>query len=80
MFEGNSPVDRASLPCASDWDAVKKIAKWDSEGDSEGAQQAMFWGTAERLYRLQRLPFSGATPSPSRPSLNFYPGFIDPKI
>lgn len=48
MFESNFPVDRRSLPYASYWNAMKKIAK----GYSAQEQDAMFWGTAERVYRL----------------------------
>lgn len=48
MFESNFPVDRRSLPYASYWNAMKKIAK----GYSADEQHAMFHGTAERVYRL----------------------------
>lgn len=48
MFESNFPVDRRSLPYASYWNAMKKIAK----GYSADEQDAMFWGTAERVYRV----------------------------
>jgi predicted TIM-barrel fold metal-dependent hydrolase len=48
MFESNFPVDRRSLPYVSYWNAMKKIAK----GYSEGEREAMFWGTAQRVYRL----------------------------
>lgn len=48
MFESNFPVDRRSLPYVSYWNAMKKIAK----GYSEGEQEAMFWGTAQKVYRL----------------------------
>nr|WP_145552213.1 amidohydrolase family protein [Variovorax boronicumulans] len=48
MFESNFPVDRRSLPYVSYWNAMKKIAK----GYAEGEQDAMFRGTAQRVYRL----------------------------
>ncbi|KQP03001.1 amidohydrolase [Pseudorhodoferax sp. Leaf265] len=48
MFESNFPVDRRSLPYVSYWNAMKKIAK----GYSAGEQEAMFWGTAQRVYRI----------------------------
>jgi L-fuconolactonase len=48
MFESNFPVDRRSLSYAVYWNAMKKIAASYS-GDE---QQAMFYGTAQRVYRL----------------------------
>jgi predicted TIM-barrel fold metal-dependent hydrolase len=48
MFESNFPVDRRSLPYVSYWNAMKKIAA----GYSEGEQEAMFRGTAQRVYRI----------------------------
>jgi L-fuconolactonase len=48
MFESNFPVDRRSLPYASYWNAMKKIAAPYSMDE----QHAMFYGTAERIYRL----------------------------
>ena len=48
MFESNFPVDRRSLPYASYWNAMKKIAARYSADE----QQAMFYGTAQRIYKL----------------------------
>ncbi len=48
MFESNFPVDRLSLSYPILWNGLKKIAA--SYSDSE--QHAMFYGTAERVYRL----------------------------
>lgn len=48
MFESNFPVDRRSLPYASYWNAMKKMATRYSPEE----QHAMFYGTAERVYRL----------------------------
>jgi L-fuconolactonase len=48
MFESNFPVDKRSLSYASYWNAMKKIASRYNEAE----QHAMFYGTAERVYRL----------------------------
>jgi predicted TIM-barrel fold metal-dependent hydrolase len=48
MFESNFPVDRMSLSYAVLWNALKKIAA----GYSEAEQDAMFYGTAARVYRI----------------------------
>ena len=48
MFESNFPVDRWSLSYPVLWNAFKKIAA----GYSESEQDAMFQGTATRVYRL----------------------------
>lgn len=48
MFESNFPMDRLSLSYVSYWNAMKKIAA----GYSPAEQHAMFYGTAERVYRL----------------------------
>ena len=48
MFESNFPVDRASLSYHVYWNAAKKIASRYSEDE----KQAMFAGTARRVYRL----------------------------
>ena len=48
MFESNFPVDRRSLPYASYWNAAKKMAARYSAGE----QDAMFFGTATRVYRI----------------------------
>ncbi|MCP3983235.1 MAG: amidohydrolase family protein [bacterium] len=48
MFESNFPVDRLSLPYAVLYNGLKKIAT----GFSEDEQNAMFYGTAARVYRL----------------------------
>jgi L-fuconolactonase len=48
MFESNFPVDRRSISYRVLWNAFKKLAR----GFSEDEQQAMFHGTAERVYRL----------------------------
>ena len=48
MFESNFPVDRVSIGYGVLWNGLKKIA---SDYD-EAAKQAMFSGTARRIYRL----------------------------
>jgi L-fuconolactonase len=48
MFESNFPVDKRSLSYAVYWNAMKKIAARYSEAE----QHAMFYGTAEQIYRL----------------------------
>ena len=48
MFESNFPVDRLSLSYTVYWNAMQKLAVQYS--DSE--QDAMFSGTAQRVYRL----------------------------
>jgi predicted TIM-barrel fold metal-dependent hydrolase len=48
MFESNFPVDRASVSYPVLWNALKKIA---ADYD-EAAKQAMFAGTARRVYGL----------------------------
>ncbi len=48
MFESNFPVDRASISYPVLWNAFKKIAA-EYTGD---AQDAMFAGTARKVYRL----------------------------
>jgi L-fuconolactonase len=48
MFESNFPVDRRSIPYVSYWNAMKKMAARYSEDE----QEAMFYGTAGRVYRV----------------------------
>jgi len=48
MFESNFPVDRWSLSYKVLWNALKKIAAQFSDAE----QDAMFSGTASRVYRL----------------------------
>lgn len=48
MFESNFPVDKRSISYPVLWNALKKIAAEFSEDE----KQAMFYGTAERVYRL----------------------------
>jgi predicted TIM-barrel fold metal-dependent hydrolase len=48
MFESNFPVDKLSISYACVWNAFKKIAA----GFSEHEKDAMFRGTAMRVYRL----------------------------
>ena len=48
MFESNFPVDRRSLPYGVYWNAMKKLAARYSADE----QQALFQGTAARVYRL----------------------------
>jgi L-fuconolactonase len=48
MFESNFPVDKLSVPYAILWNAFKKIAA----GASEDEQDALFRGTATRVYAL----------------------------
>jgi predicted TIM-barrel fold metal-dependent hydrolase len=48
MFESNFPVDRVSCSYVTLWNAFKKITK----GASDAEKQALFAGTARRVYRL----------------------------
>ena len=48
MFESNFPVDKLSVSYQVMWNGMKKIAA----GFTEEEKQAMFYGTAERVYRL----------------------------
>jgi predicted TIM-barrel fold metal-dependent hydrolase len=48
MFESNFPVDRLSISYPVLWNALKKIASQYSDDE----QEAMFSGTATRVYRL----------------------------
>jgi L-fuconolactonase len=48
MFESNFPVDKLSLSYDVLWNAFKKIAA----GASEDEKHALFYGTAERVYRI----------------------------
>jgi predicted TIM-barrel fold metal-dependent hydrolase len=48
MFESNFPVDRLSLSYRVLWNALKKIA----HGCSESERDALFFGTATRVYDL----------------------------
>jgi L-fuconolactonase len=48
MFESNFPVDRLSLSYPVLWNGLKKI----SMGYSEDEKDAMFYGTASRIYSL----------------------------
>ena len=48
MFESNFPVDKLSISYPVLWNGLKKIA----EDFSEDEKHAMFYGTAERVYRL----------------------------
>ena len=49
MFESNFPVDKRSVSYHVYWNAMKKLAEAFSEPD----RQAMFSGTARRIYRLE---------------------------
>ena len=48
MFESNFPVDKLSLSYHVYWNAMKKIAADFSESEKD----ALFYGTATRVYRL----------------------------
>ena len=48
MLESNFPVDRFSLSYRTMWNGLKKIVA----DFSDAERDAMFWGTAERVYRL----------------------------
>ncbi|HSB42741.1 MAG TPA: amidohydrolase family protein [Methylomirabilota bacterium] len=48
MFESNFPVDKMGIGWAGLWNALKRIAG----GASAAGKQAMFSGTARRVYRL----------------------------
>jgi L-fuconolactonase len=48
MFESNFPVDKMGIGWAALWNALKRIAA----GASATEKQAMFNGTARRIYRL----------------------------
>ena len=49
MFESNFPVEKASIGYRVLWNALKKIA----EPYSDTEKDAMFAGTARRIYRLK---------------------------
>ncbi len=49
MFESNFPVDKISGSYAVLWNAFKRLAS----GFSAGEKDALFWGTAARVYRLE---------------------------
>jgi L-fuconolactonase len=48
MFESNFPVDKMGIGWVALWNAFKRIAA----GASAGEKQALFSGTARRIYRL----------------------------
>jgi predicted TIM-barrel fold metal-dependent hydrolase len=48
MFESNFPVDRLSISYPVLWNGLKKIVR----AFSEDEKNAMFHGTATRVYRL----------------------------
>ena len=48
MFESNFPVDRLSVSYHVIWNAFKKMVA----DFSEAEKHALFYGTAERIYRL----------------------------
>jgi len=48
MFENNFTVDKRSVSYPALWNALKKIAA----DFSEDEKQALFYGTAARVYRL----------------------------
>jgi predicted TIM-barrel fold metal-dependent hydrolase len=48
MFESNFPVDRLSISYQVLWNGLKKIV----QDFSEDEKNAMFSGTASRVYRL----------------------------
>jgi predicted TIM-barrel fold metal-dependent hydrolase len=48
MFESNFPVDKQSCSYATLWNAFKRIAA----GYSAAEKSALFFGTANRIYRL----------------------------
>jgi predicted TIM-barrel fold metal-dependent hydrolase len=48
MFESNFPVDRLSISYPVLWNGLKKIAAQYSESE----QDAMFYGTAAKVYRI----------------------------
>ena len=50
MFESNFPVDRESVSYRTLWNLFKRIASKAGLSDSE--KNAMFSGTAARVYRL----------------------------
>jgi predicted TIM-barrel fold metal-dependent hydrolase len=57
MFESNFPVDKQSCSYRTLWNAFKRL----TEGASEGERDALFRGTAARVYRLD--PSASATAS-----------------
>ncbi len=48
MFESNFPVDRQTLPYSVLWNALQLAAA----GYSDDEQDALFSGTAQRVYRI----------------------------
>ena len=63
MFESNFPVDKGSFSYATCWNAFKRLTS--SAGADE--RQALFEGTASRVYRLAAIPAL----VPSTPSGDF---------
>jgi predicted TIM-barrel fold metal-dependent hydrolase len=49
LFESNFPVDKMGIGWAALWNTFKRIAS----GASAAEKQAMFAGTARRVYRLE---------------------------
>jgi predicted TIM-barrel fold metal-dependent hydrolase len=48
MMESNFPVDKMGIGWAALWNALKRI----TAGASRAEKEAMFSGTARRVYRL----------------------------
>ena len=48
MFESNFPVEKMGIGWSALWNAFKRLAS----GASAGEKQALFAGTARRVYRL----------------------------
>jgi predicted TIM-barrel fold metal-dependent hydrolase len=59
MFESNFPVDRQSIDYRTLWNAMKAIAAPYSEGERE----EMFYGTAQRFYRIAEANADANTPA-----------------
>jgi predicted TIM-barrel fold metal-dependent hydrolase len=49
LFESNFPVDKMGIGWAALWNTFKRIAS----GASSSEKQALFGGTARRVYRLE---------------------------
>lgn len=59
MFESNFPIDRASCDYVTLWNVFKRIAA----GCSEDEKEALFSGTAARVYRLDLAAALAARPA-----------------
>jgi predicted TIM-barrel fold metal-dependent hydrolase len=55
MFESNFPVDKGMCSYSTLWNAFKRLAA----GCSQDERDALFYGTATRVYRLDQNGIGG---------------------